>query len=141
MDFLPDASERRTVTKSSISQARNNKFSTTNQLGQFFPLVFDVLDYIDCTKITSHRAVVSMTDELDYEYPVRECTYYTDKYVYVDEQETELRTLPHWFGEGFYQAYIDQNQFVNFDDQAFGTRNKHTLQTGLHYVSALDTLE
>lgn len=140
MDFLPDASEHRTVTKSSISQARNNKLSTTNELGQFFPIVFDVLDHIDCTKIFSHRAVISATDELDYEYPVRECTYYTDKYIYMDEQGTELRTLPHWFGEGYYQAYIDRNQFVNFDDQAFGTRNKQTLQSGLHYVIANDDL-
>jgi len=141
MDFLPDASEHRTVTKSSISHARNNKLSTTNELGQFFPIVFDHLDYIDCDQVKSHQVIVSTVDELDYEYPVRECTYYTDEYVYVDEQGKELRALPHWFGEGFYQKYYDYNSFVNFDTEAFGTRNKETVQSGLHYATALDTLE
>ncbi len=136
MDFLPDASEHRTVTKSSISQARNSKLSTTNNLGQFFPIVWDHLDYIDCDMVKSHQVIVSTVDELDYEYPVRECTYYTDEYIYVDEQGSELRVLPHWFGEGFYQKYYDNNSFINFDNQAFGTRNKETLQSGLHYVEA-----
>lgn len=141
MDILQDASIRRTTTKSSISQARGEKMSTTNGIGQFFPLVWDYLDYIDCDRIKSHKIIVSTTDELDYEYPVRECVYYTDEYVYVDETGKELRTLPHWFGEGFYQAYVDKHSFVNFDDQAFGIRNKQRLQTGLHYVEAVDTIQ
>ena len=140
MEFLPDANEHRTITKSSISQARYNNLSATNNLGQFFPIVFDHLDYIDCDTVKSHQVIVSTVDELDYKYPVRECTYYTDEYVYVDEQGTELRTLPHWFGEGFYRAYYDYNSFVNFDTAAFGTRNKQTIQSGLHYVVAKDDL-
>lgn len=141
MEYLPDASEHRTVTKSSISQARNSKLSTTNDLGQFFPVIWDHLDYIDCDRVKSHPIIVSTVDELDYQYPVRECTYYTDEYVYVDEQGIELRTLPHWFGEGFYQAYVDSNDFVNFDTEAFGTRNKETLQSGLYYVESADRLD
>lgn len=140
MDFLPDASEHRTVTKSSISQARNSKLSVTNNLGQFFPIVFDKLDWIDCDKVKSHKIVVSTSDELDYEYPVGECTYYTDEYVYIDEHGRELRTLPHWFGEGFFEAYVDRNTFVNFDREAFGTRNKQTLDVGKHYVVAAEDL-
>lgn len=141
MEYLPDASEHRTVTKSSISQARNSKLSTTNDLGQFSPVVWDHLDYIDCDRVKSHPIIVSTVDELDYQYPVRECTYYTDEYVYVDEQGIELRTLPHWFGEGFYQAYVDSNDFINFDTEAFGTRNKETLQGGLYYVESADKLD
>lgn len=140
MEFLPDASEHRTKTKSSISQAKSTKLSVGNGVGQYFPVVFDHLDYIDCGKVVSHRTTISTSNELDYEYPIQECTYYTDEYVYVDEHGSELRKLPHWFGEGFYQAYVNRNAFVNFDDQAFGTRNKQTLQSGLSYVIANDDL-
>lgn len=140
MEYLPDASEHRTVTKSSISQARNSKLSTTNDLGQFFPVVWDNLDYIDCDRVKSHPVIVSTVDELDYQYPVRECTYYTDEYVHVDEQGVELRALPHWFGEGFYQTYVDTSNYINFDSEAFGTRNRETLQSGLYYVESADKL-
>ena len=142
MDFLPDANEHRTITKSSISQARYNKLSVTNNLGQFFPIVFDHLDYIDCDRVKSHPIIVSTVDELDYEYPVRECTYYTDEYVYVDKQGMELRKLPHWFGEdAFYKTYDNSSSYINFDSEAFGTRNKQTVQSALHYVESVDNLE
>lgn len=140
MDFLPDASERRTRTKSSISQAKDSKLSVTNNIGQFFPIVFDVLDYIDCDRVKSHQTMVSDSDELAYDREVKECNYYTDEYVYIDEHGSELRTLPHWAGEGFYQAAVDRNAFVNFDTESFGTRNKETVQIGKHYVEAVDTL-
>lgn len=141
MDYLETANERRTKTKSSISQARDTKFSTTNNLGQFFPVVSDHLDYIDCNKVKSHLVSMSLTPESDYEYPVGECAYYTDKYIYVDHQTTELRTLPHWAGDGFYKAYVDDYVLTNFDSEALGTRNKQTLQVGLHYVEAVDNLD
>lgn len=140
MEYLEVANEHRTITKSSISQARENKLSISNGVGQFFPIVFDNLDYIDCDRVKSHPVIVSTVDELDYEYPVRECTYYTDDYVYVDEHGTELRKLPHWFGDAFYTKYVDTNNFINFDTEAFGTRNKETVQSGLHYVESTETL-
>lgn len=140
-DYLEDASVRRTVTKSSISQAKDKKLSVTNKLGQYFPLVFDHLDYIDCKKVKSHNITVSLVDEADYEYGVQNCTFYTDQYLFVDDKKVELRTLPHWFGEGFYQKFIDRNTFINFDNEALGVRNKTEVQVGLHYVEALDTLD
>ena len=140
MDFLESADERRTLTKSSISQAKDHVLSVTNNLGQYFPIVWDHLDWIDCDQIKWHQEMVSDSDELAYMYPVSECTYYTDQYVYVDEHGKELRTLPHWAGEAFYEAYVDRNAFVNFDDQALGIRNKQTLQNGLHYVEARDNI-
>lgn len=141
MEYLPSANEHRTVTKSSTSQAREEVLSVHNGVGQFFPVVFDYLDYIDCDRVKSHQVTVSTSDELAYNYPIGECTYYTDKYVYVDENGTELRVLPHWAGEGFYRAYYDRNAFVNFDDEAFGTRNKETVQIGLTYTESNDTIE
>lgn len=140
MEYLPIADEHRTATKSSISQARDKKLSLSNGIGQFVPIVFDNLDYIDCDKVVSHKVMVSDSDELAFDYPVRECTYFADKYVYVDEKGTELKELPEWFGAGFYRASVDRNNFVNFDDQAFGTRDADTLQTGLHYVEASSTI-
>jgi len=141
MEYLEIADEHRTVTKSSISQARDTKLSLSNGVGAFLPIVFDNLDYIDCDRVKSHPIIVSTVDDLDYQYPVRECTYYTDEYVYVDEHGSELRTLPHWFGEGFYTKYVDTSNFINFDTESLGTRNKETLQGGLHYTTAIDTLE
>lgn len=140
IDFLESADERRTVTKSSISQAREHVLSVTNNLGQYFPILWDHLDYIDCDQVKWHQEMVSDSDELAYMYPVSECTYYTDQYVYVDEHGKELRALPHWFGEGFIEVFVDKNTFVNFDDQALGVRNKQTLQNGLHYVEARDNI-
>lgn len=141
MDSIPTANEHRTATKSSISQTREHVLSVTNNKGQYFPIVFEQLDWIDCDQIKWHQTTVSDSDELAYEYPVKHCTFWTDQYVYVDENGKELRTLPHWMGEGFYEAHVDRNAFVNFDDQAFGTRNKQNAQIGLHYTVAQDTLE
>ena len=140
IDFLESADEKRTVTKSSISQAREHILSVTNNKGQYFPIVFEKIDWVDCDLVKWHQEMVSDSDEMAYMYPVRECTYYTDQYVYVDEQGRELRALPHWAGEGFYETYVDRNIFVNFDDQAFGTRNKQAIQSGLHYVTARDNI-
>lgn len=142
MDYLPSADEHRTKTKSSISQARDIKLSLSNGVGEFLPIVFDHLDYIDCDKVASHKITVSTSNELDYEYPIGECTYYTDEYVYIDEHGSELRKLPHWFGEdSFYQTYVDRNALVNFNKESFGTRNRQMLQVGKHYVVANDNLE
>lgn len=141
MEYLPVADEHRTITKSSISQARDTKLSLSNGIGQFIPIVFDNLDYIDCDKVMSHKIMVSDSDELSFEYPVKECTYYIDKYVYSDEEGTELKEMPEWFGAGFYRAYVNRNDFTNFDYEAFGIRNIQTLQGGLHYTIASDTLE
>lgn len=141
MEYLEIADEHRTVTKSSISQARGTKLSLSNGVGAFLPIVFDNLDYIDCDRVESHPIIVSTVDDLDYQYPVRECTYYTDEYVYVDEHGSELRKLPHWFGDAFYTKYVDTNNFINFDTESLGTRNKETLQSGLGYAVATDTLD
>lgn len=141
MEYLPSANEHRLKVKSSISQSKDEVLSVHNGAGQFIPLSFDYLDYIDCDKIKSHRIVVSTSDELAYNYPVGKCTYYTDEYVYVDEHGSELKVLPHWAGEGFYEAYYNRNAFINFDKESLGVRNKQTVVSGLTYTVAQSTLE
>lgn len=141
MEFLEAADKRDLKVKSSISQAKNTKLSATNNLGGFFPIVSDHLDYITCDKVKSHPIKISLSDELDYEYPVGKCTYYTDKYVYMDGDRTELRTLPHWFGDAFMKAYVSKYSFINSDEESAGTRNIQKTSVGLHYIEAKDNLE
>lgn len=141
MEYLEIADRHEVVTKSSISQAKDTKLSASNGIGGYLPIVSDYLDYIDCDRVKSHPITISLTDELDYQYPVDECVYWTDKYVYSDGTRTELRSLPHWAGEGFYQTYVDSYAYTNSDSEALGTRNKQKVQIGLSYVKALTTLE
>lgn len=141
MDFLESADRRDVKIKSSISQAKNSKFSATNGVGGFLPIVSDHLDYISCDKVKSHRIKISLSDELDYEYPVAKATYYTDQYIYMDGTRTELRTLPHWFGEGIFSKYVDTYAYTNSDSESLGTRNVQNVEIGLSYVEAQDTLD
>lgn len=141
MDFLEIADRHDVEVKSSISQARKTKLSATNGLGEFLPIVSDHLDYITCEGIVSHPIKVALTEEADYEYPVGEITYYTDQYIYMDGNRVELRTLPHWAGEGFYKKYVDTHAFVNSDEEAFGERNVQKVDVGLDYIVAKTTLE
>lgn len=80
-------------------------------------------------------------DDIGYNYPVGECKFYTDEYVYHDEKGTELRALPHWFGEGFYKANVNSNSFINADNGALGTHNEYNLRVGLSYARARETLK
>lgn len=140
IDFLEAADERRTATKSSISQAKNTKLSVTNDVGVFLPISFDHIDYIRCGEVKSHRATVALTDEEDYKYTVKTCTYVSDLYVYKDTAEERIEPLPEWFGAGFYRKYVESKSFVNGDETSLGTRNKTTIQSGLHYVEAKDLI-
>lgn len=141
MDYLEVADEHNVDIKSSISQAKDTKFSVSNGVGGYLPIVSDKLDYINCDEVKSHRIIMSLTDELDYQYPVDECIYWTDEYIYSDGTRTELRTLPHWAGEGFFQKYVDTNSFIISDKETLGTRNKQKVQIGLSYASARITLD
>lgn len=134
------ASDANDVTyRSSISQ-HENKLSVM-KLGEWVPLSYDVLDYIDCDKVASHRAIVTDADDIGYTFNVAEQKYYTDKYVYSDRQTTELRELPHWFGEGFYEAFVKDNPFINADNGSLGERMSITRRIGTAYALANETLE
>lgn len=125
--------------RSSIAQ-HENKLSVM-QRGEWVPLSYDVLDYIDCDKVASHKAVVTDGDDIGYDFKVEERVYYTDKYIYHDREETVLKELPHWFGEGFYEAFVDETPFVNADNGALGIKTKRTLRVGTPYALAIRTLE
>lgn len=124
---------------SSISQ-HSNKLHVVKG-GELVPISYDVLDYIECDKVHSHRAIVAHGEDIGYNYDVKECCFYTDQYIYHDNQRTELRTLPHWFGEGFYEVANNEFDFINADNGSLGERNKYTLRIGTRYAKADKTLK
>lgn len=124
---------------SSISQHKNTL--SVMQRGEWVPISYDVLDYIACDKVACHPAVVTDGDDIGFDFSVAEQTFFTDKYIYHDEYGTELRELPHWFGEGMYEAFYHNSSFVNSDESALGERTKETRRVGLSYALAEKTLE
>ena len=124
---------------SSISQFKNTL--SVSECGEWVPLSYDVLDYIGCDRVKSHRAVVTDGDDIGYQFDVAEQVCYTDKYVYHDRDTVELRELPHWFGEGYYEAHVHEAALVNSDDESLGNRGKRITRIGLSYALATETLE
>lgn len=125
--------------RSSISQ-HNNKLGVFRGR-KYLPLSFDSLDYVDCDKVVSHRAIVSDREDIGYIFPVDRVTLYTDKYVFHDHNEIVMRVLPHWYGEGMYLESIKNKAFVNADNGSVGVRNRYNLKVGLAYALADNTLD
>ncbi len=140
LDGVLLSSDKNDVTyRSSIGQ-HSNKLSVI-QKGEWVPLSYDVLDYINCDGVKSHKAVVTDGDDIGYTFEVEEQHYYIDKYIYADREKLELRELPHWFGEGFYDAYVKDNPFINADNGSLGSRTGITRRVGIAYALAAETLE
>ena len=129
----------RVTYRSSISQFKGTL--SVSQRGEWVPLSYDVLDYLGCDGTKSHRAVVTDGDDIGYQFNVAEQVCYTDKYVYHDRDTVELRELPHWFGEGFYEAYVHEAALINSDTESLGSRSKQVSRVGLSYALAAETLE
>lgn len=118
--------------KSSISQ-HTDKLGVWKK-GQFIPLSYDHLDYIDCDKVTSHKAVLSSGGDLGFNYPTGSCTVITDEYLLSDLKEEVVRELPEWYGTGFYEALVDKFTMTLSDDSSLGLRHRRELAVGLDYV-------
>lgn len=124
---------------SSISQHRGT-FSVMKK-GEWLPISFDSLDYIDCKKVVDHPAILSWGGDLGFNFGVDECVYYTDKYVYHDHKDTVVEPLQEWFGMGNYKKHIDRPAFINADNGSLGEHEEVTLRVGLSYAKADKTLE
>lgn len=125
---------------SSIDQF--SKFIATYERGGWTPIEFDHLDYIDCDKVVSHPVIIEFDDDLGYYFPIDECEFETNDYPLFDQRGVVLRELPECMGEGFYQAFEDNEVIINFDDgTALSTRNKQHLKIGTHYWLADSFLE
>ena len=138
MKILEPSEEQSVKYYSSISQHKN-KLAVLIR-GEWVPISFDVLDFIDCDKIGYHTAIVTDGDDIGFNYPVGECRLYIDQYVYHDEYGSELRTLPKWYGEGFYTQMLSGDAFINSDTNSLGVSNEYRLRVGLNYALADKTL-
>lgn len=140
MEFLASNDDNSTKYYSSTSQYKGQPLSVY-QGGEWRLISFDSLDYVYCDGVASHRAVMTDGNDIGFHFPTGKITIYNDKYVYHDHKTTELRALPHWFGEGYYLESINNNAFVVSDKESLGTRNRYELTVGLDYALADDKLE
>ena len=124
---------------SSIDQYK--KFLATYERGGWTPIEFDYLDYIDCNRPVTHPVIIEFGDEIGYHFPISECSFTTDDYQKFDYKGVELRALPDCLGAGFYQAYEEGEEIINFDGgSALSTRNEYRLRIGQHYYLADEIL-
>ena len=131
--------DRKVHAHSSIDQF--SKFIATYERGGWTPIEFDYLDYIDCDHVESHPVIIEFDDRLGYYFPIDECEFETDEILMLEQQGIVLRELPACMGEGFYQAWEDNDVIVNFDDDtSLSTRNKYHLRIGTDYLLAEEFL-
>ena len=146
MEILFPDEEKRIDTKSSIDQYRG--FIATYERGGWAPIEFDYIDYIKCIgcqdgdkyEVVTHPIIIEFDDEIGYNFPIGECSYITDEYPKFDQSRVDLEPLPEWMGDGFYEAYKDGEEIVNFDDGALGIRNNFRLKVGQDYYLGYDIL-
>lgn len=139
MDYLPATNDQKVFRHSSTSQ-----FKTTLSVmkrGEWLPIVADVIDYIDCDKIVSHKAGVSDKPDIGYTYPVAVCKYFSEVFSLNHNQEVVTEALPEWFGAGFYERWHESDALVNSDTNSLGLTNVEELRVGLPYCRAAETLE
>lgn len=135
MEILIHDDDRRIHEHSSIDQF--SKFIATYERGGWTPIEFEYLDYIDCDKVVSHPIIIEFDDKLGYYFPIDECEFETDDYILTDERGVVLKELPECLGEGFYQAWEESENIINFDNNtALGTRNVYHLKIGTDYLLA-----
>lgn len=139
MKFLPAIDSAETKRYSSIYQ-HNNKLAVFKN-NTWKPIVFDSIDGITCKYgVRTHPVVLALKDDIGYTFPVGKDVFFTDKYIYRDHNETVLKVLPKWYGEGYYKDYVERDSFTQADNGLLAERNKYKLRVGLDYVLADVTL-
>lgn len=139
VDYLNDADEANIHRHSSANQYGN--FLAVQKGGVNIPLRFDSLDWINCEGIKTHPVIVSDGNDIGYHFPVGHYTYFTDTYLIMDRNEVVVKQLPKWFGDGWYEQYLNEKTFTNFDGCSLGERNRVDLRIGLEYVLADEILD
>ena len=139
MEVLFHDDDRKVYAHSSIDQF--SKFIATYERGGWTPIEFDYLDYIDCDKVVSHPIIIEFDDKLGYYFPIDECEFETDDVILMNTRGVVLRELPECYGEGFYQAWEDEQEIINFDNcTSLGTHNRQRLRIGTDYLLAEEFL-
>lgn len=124
---------------SSITQHKN-KLSVYKG-GEWLPISYDVIDYIDCKRVVSHRAIVTDKPDIGYEFPVNEWHMVSDTYLTGDFTGTKQVKLDPWFGEGYYEKYVKERVYLNAKCSSLGIRNEDKYRVGLNYALAKRTLK
>lgn len=124
---------------SSIDQF--SKFIATYERGGWTPIEFDYLDYVDCDHVASHPVIIEFDDKLGYYFPIDECEFETDDILLMEQRGIVLHELPECMGEGFYQAWEDNDVIINFDNNtSLSAHNKQRLRIGTDYLLAEEFL-
>lgn len=133
---IPDEPMER---KSSIYQHKD--LFCVMERGEWCPVVFDMIDRIECGKIYSHKVALRIAPGLGYTFPVGTCKHVKNTYFLTQKDETELRVLPDYYGTGFYQTHERKNMLTNIGKEAFGNRQEKILRVGKDYCISKKTLE
>lgn len=139
LEYLNDSDEYNIRRHSSIDQY--GAFLSVKKGGVNIPLRFDSLDWINCDGIKTHPIIISDGTDIGYNFPVGHYTYFTDTYLIMDRREVVVKKLPHWFGEGWYEKFLNEKVFTNFDGSSLGMRNRVDLRIGEDYVTADEVLD
>lgn len=139
MEILEAHEPHRVKRYSSISQYEG--MLAVRRGDEWVPVVYDVLDGLNCDHMLSHKAMLARKSFVGYNFPVKECTYVSERILAHTQKGTELRALPEWYGTGFYEADYDRKVLTNAENGALGVTNKMTLRVGLDYVIAHDHLD
>ena len=123
---------------SSISQHKNKL--SVRRGGEWLPISYDVIDYIDCDKVVSHRAVVTDSPDIGYDFSVGEKHFYSDIFLTGDKIGIEKVPLSPWFGEGCYERYVSSRVLLKADCEPLSIHNKEKLRVGYNYALAVKTL-
>lgn len=127
------------VRKSSIYQ--HGDLLCVMKKGEWCPLVFDVIDGVECGKIKSHKSCLRIKDGLNYTFPVGNCHYTSDIFYLSQKDKTELKVLPDYYGTGFYESHERKNVFTNAGSEALGNHQEKSLRVGKDYVMAKKILK
>lgn len=139
MNILYATNDAKVERLSSIDQHKD-KLSVYSQ-GGWLPISYDVIDAMGCRGIKSHRAMLSFNeDDLGYNFSEAYCNQPQDNYIMSDRIANELVELPEYYGEGLYEAHVDETVFTDADNGALGQHYEGHKRVGLDYYRTKDIL-
>ena len=139
IETLRATDDNRLVVKFSNAQYKGTL--AVKKGGAYLPISFDMVDYIDCDEVKTHRVFLAGEDNIGYHYKINKCKFVNTNYLLHDKRFHGLKQLPKEFGEGFYEEFLESQSFTNADNGAMGMTNSGILRVGTDYILAKETLE
>lgn len=125
--------------KSSISQHKDLLSILVH--GEWCPIVFNVVDGVECGKIKYQRMAFPLKEGLNYTFPVGTYRYINRKYILTEQDEIKLKKLPSYYGDGLYESHERKNVILNIGKNALGVVEEKVLRVGKDYVRAKKILK